>query len=201
MDSIWTATLAAFRDRVAGAEPVPAGVSAAAVSATFGLGLLTKVLEIASKRKDFAGDRTLVSDLLDDARKLSATLSRLADEDIAAFDEYLECLRRKQPTGAALRRAIEVPLNVARAAASGLDLCEKAAGLVHALVAPDVGTAATLLAGTVRATLLSVNCNVQQLPEVDLYRIDVTAEALQLAQKAKGAPGDESPMNACELTK
>ena len=37
-DSIWTATLATFRDRVAGLEPVPAGVSAAAVSATFGLG-------------------------------------------------------------------------------------------------------------------------------------------------------------------
>ena len=59
-DSIWTNTLAAFRDRLGSLESVPAGVSAAAVSATLGLGLLTKVLEVARKRKDFAGDRDLV---------------------------------------------------------------------------------------------------------------------------------------------
>ncbi len=183
--SIWTATLASFRDRVAGAEPVPAGVSAAAVSATLGLGLLTKVLEIASQRKDFAGDRELVGSLFNDARDQSQTLSRLADEDIAAFHQYLDCLRRKQPMGAAIRRAIEVPLNVARAAAAGLDLCDKATGLIHAFVAPDLGAAATLLRGAVRATLFSVNFNVQQLPSGDPYRNEVTAEALRLAAKSE----------------
>jgi formiminotetrahydrofolate cyclodeaminase len=183
-DSIWTATLASFRDRVASAEPAPAGVSAAAVSATLGLGLLTKVLEIASKRKNFSGDRELVAALLDEARTSSQTLSQLADEDIAAFNQYLECLRRKQPTDAAIRKAIEVPLNVARTAASGLDLCEKATGMVHAFIAPDLGTASILLRGAVRAALLSVNLNAQQLREGDPYRKEVTAEALRLAGAA-----------------
>ncbi len=64
-DSIWSATLEQFRDRLAGIESVPAGVSTAAVSATFALGLLAKVLAIAAKRKDFAGDRALVDALLD----------------------------------------------------------------------------------------------------------------------------------------
>jgi formiminotetrahydrofolate cyclodeaminase len=189
--SIWTATLASFRDRLASAEPAPAGVSAAAVSATFGLGLLTKVLEIASKRKDFAGDRELVRSLFNDARSQSLTLSRLADEDIAAFDEYLDCLRRKQPTDAAIRRAIEVPLNVARAAASGLDLCEKAAGLVHAFVASDLGAASSLLHAAVLATLMTVDFNVQQLPEGDPYRGEVTSEILRLAAKSeRRSPAD-----------
>jgi formiminotetrahydrofolate cyclodeaminase len=183
-DSIWTATLASFRDRVASAEPAPAGVSAAAVSATFGLGLLIKVLEIASKRKDFSGDRDLVVALLDEARTSSQTLSQLADEDIAAFNQYLECLRRKEPTDAAIRKAIEVPLSVARTAASGLDLCEKATGMVHAFIAPDLGTASILLRGAVRAALLSVNLNAQQLREGDPYRKEVTAEALRLAGAA-----------------
>ena len=183
-ESIWTATLAAFRDRVAGLEPAPAGVSIAAVSATLGLALLIKVLEIARKRKDFAGDQGHVAAMLDDARSASQVLSRLADEDIAAFDQYLDCLRRKQPTGAAIRKAIEVPLNVARAASSGMNLCEQATGMVHAFVAPDLGTASALLSAAVRSTLRTVEFNIQQLPETDPYRLEVAAETRRIAESA-----------------
>lgn len=178
-ETIWSNALEQFRDRVGGLEPVPAGVTAAAVSATFGFGLLTKVLAIASKRKDFAGDRELVQALLAGAHAQSQIVSQLADEDILAFHEYLDCLRRKQPTGAVIRKAIEVPLNVARAAASGLGLCHQAKDLIHAFVAPDLGTAAALLSAAVRSTLLTVEFNLQQLPEDDPYRIDVMGEVIE----------------------
>jgi formiminotetrahydrofolate cyclodeaminase len=182
-DSIWSAALATFRDRLAGLEPVPAGVSAAAVSATFGLGLLIKVLEIASKRKSFAGDRKLVESLIHEARNKSQILAHLADDDVAAFHQYLDCLRRKESTGAAIRKAIEIPLKIARASASGVALCEQATGLVHAFVAPDLGTAEELLTAAVRSTLLSVNSNLQQLPEDEPYRVEVTAELTLLSQR------------------
>jgi len=181
-DSIWTASLASFRDRVAGLEPVPAGVSAAAVSATFGLGLLTKVLEIARKRKDFTGDRDLVSRLAHEARNKTQVLAHLADEDIVAFRLYLDCLRRRESTDAAIRKAIEIPLKVARAASSGLKLCEQSTGLVHAFVAPDLATAAVLLSAAVRSTLNTVEFNLQQLPETDPYRLEVADEMCRLAQ-------------------
>jgi methenyltetrahydrofolate cyclohydrolase len=180
-DSIWSATLEQFRDRVASLESVPGGVTIAAVSATLGLGLLTKVLGIARKRKTFAGDRELVTRLVHEALGQSQILSQLADDDIAAFHEYLECLRRKQPIGAAIRKAIEAPLNVARAAASGLALCRQARDLVHAFVAPDLGTAEELLTAAVRSTLLTVTFNLQQLPEDDPYRIEVAAELTRLS--------------------
>jgi len=180
-DSIWTATLAAFRDRLASLEPVPAGVSAAAVTAIFGFGLLTKVLLVASGRKDFAGDRELVASLLDDARNKSELLSQLADEDIEAFHQYLDCLRQKTPVDAAIRMAIEVPLKVARTAACGVDLCKAATGLIHAFVAPDLGTAAALLTAAVQSTLLTVKSNLQQLPPGDPYRVEVTAELTRLS--------------------
>jgi methenyltetrahydrofolate cyclohydrolase len=180
-DSIWAATLSAFRDRLASLEPAPAGVSAAAVSAIFGLGLLTKVLLVASRRKDFAGDRQFVRNLLEDARDQSALLSQLADDDIEAFHQYLDCLRQKTAVDAAIRKAIEVPLNVARIAASGVDLCEAATGLIHAFVAPDLGTAAALLTATVQSTLLTVKSNLQQLPDGDPYRVEVTAELTRLS--------------------
>ncbi len=182
-DSIWSATLATFCDRLASLEPVPAGVSAAAVGATLGLGLLVKVLEIAGKRKDFAGDRQLAESLAHDARNKSQILAHLADEDILAFQQYLDCLRRKESTDAAMRRAIEIPLKIARASASGLALCGQATGLVHAFVAPDLGTAEELLTAAVRSTLLTVNFNLQQLPEDDPYRVEVTAELTLLSQR------------------
>ena len=179
-DSIWTSALATFRDRMASLDPVPAGVSAAAVSATFGLGLLIKVLEIASKRKDFSGDRALVAELIHAARNKSQTLAHLADEDIAAFRQYLDCLREKKPMDGAIRKAIEVPLGVARTAEQGLPLCEKARSLIHAFVAADLGAAVALLTGAIRASLGSVEFNLQQLPEADPYRVEVTAEVRRL---------------------
>jgi formiminotetrahydrofolate cyclodeaminase len=183
-DSIWSATLASFRDRVAGLEPVPAGVSAAAVSATLGLGLLTKVLDIASQRKDFTGDREFVGTMLEDVHHKSQMLEALADEDIVAFRDYLDCLRRKESTDSAIRKAIEIPLDVARAAASGIQLCEQAKGLVHAFVAPDLATASALLSAAVRSTLRTVEFNVEQLKETDPYRLEVAAEMRRLAELA-----------------
>jgi formiminotetrahydrofolate cyclodeaminase len=72
-------------------------------------------------------------------------------------------------------------LNIARAAASGLGLCHQAKDLIHAFVAPDLGTAAALLSAAVRSTLLTVEFNLQQLPEDDPYRVEVMAELTRLS--------------------
>jgi methenyltetrahydrofolate cyclohydrolase len=180
-DSVWSNTLEHFRERVATLEPVPAGVTIAAISAALALALLSKVLQVTRKRKDFAGDAELIASLMDDTRKTSDALSRLADDDVAVYHEYLECLRSKQPAGGAIRRTIEVPLDVARTASHGIALCDKASGHVHKVVAPDLGIAAGLLAGVVRSTLVTVNANIGQLPANDPYREQASAEAHRLA--------------------
>jgi formiminotetrahydrofolate cyclodeaminase len=183
--SIWTTTLEQFRDRMASHEPVPAGVTAAAVSAVFALALLAKVLQVTLRHKEFAGDRELVSALLDDARNLFGILEHLADDDVAAFQDYLDCVRSKQSTDSALRKTIEVPLNVARAASLGIGLCETSAGHVHRVVAPDLGVASALLEGAVRSTLVTLKSNLEQLPDGDPFRDEVTSEILQLASQSK----------------
>jgi formiminotetrahydrofolate cyclodeaminase len=185
-DSIWTAPLAALVERVSSLDPVPAGVSSAAVAAALGLALLTKVLEVVKKRKDFAGDRDLVASLLHESRNKSQILVQLADEDILAFREYLDCLRKKESTTAALRKAIEIPLNAAQASAAGIELCEKARGLAHAFVAPDLGTARELLSAAARSALLTVESNLEQLPENDAFRAEASAHARQLRSSLDG---------------
>jgi formiminotetrahydrofolate cyclodeaminase len=167
MTGIWKSTLESFRESVASAEPAPAGVSVSAVSATLGLSLLEKVLEIMAKRKNFVGDRGRLAALRQAARDETERLAQYADEDIAAYRAYMGA--RGPRTAAAesaraLRGVIETPLKAARSALSGLELCADAAGMVHGAVAADLATAAILLAGAVRAMLLSVDANLQQLP-------------------------------------
>ena len=146
---------------------MPAGVSVAAVSATLGVSLLQKVLEIVAKRKSFAGDPGELSSVRQAAKNEAERLARCADEDIAAYRAYLAARRLKtgDAEASSLRAVIETPLQAARSALSGLDLCAAAAGMVKGAVAADLGTAAILLAGAVRALLLSVDVNLRQLPD------------------------------------
>jgi formiminotetrahydrofolate cyclodeaminase len=190
-DSIWDTTLASFRDRVASHDPVPAGVTATAVSAVLALALIAKVLQVTLRHKDFTGDRELVSALLDDARNLFGILEHLADDDVAAFQEYLNCVHAGQPSDSALRKTIDVPLNVARSATLGIALCETSAGHVHAVVAPDLGVAAAMLEGAVQSALVTLKSNLEHLPSDDPYRNEVTAEASRLAAKnERRSPAD-----------
>jgi formiminotetrahydrofolate cyclodeaminase len=183
-NGIWGSTLESFRRSVANAEPAPAGVSVSAVTATLGVSLLQMVLEIVAKRKSFAGDPEELSSLRQAAKNESERLARCADEDIAAYRAYVAARRLKTgdaETARCLRAVIEAPLQAARSALSGLDLCAAAAGMVDGAVAADLGTAAILLAGAVRALLLSVDVNLRQLPDREAmaeYR-EIEAQALR----------------------
>lgn len=181
-ESIWKSTLEEFRAQLAGRDPIPAGVSVAAVSASLALSLLMKVVEITRYRTDFQGDPAKIDELLASAREESKKLSQYADEDIAAFAEYMAS-RRTPNEAAALRRAIEVPLRAARGAASGLKLCADTAAITPPSLAPDLGTAALLLRASVRAILLSVESNALRLADRE-FQDEVRREADQLKHLA-----------------
>jgi len=178
--SVWTGTLARFREKACGTDPVPASVAISAVTASLALALLAKVLAITGKRKNFTGDRPRLGALLDAARAESTRLTRLADEDIEAFNQYRECVRQGGEITAAIRQAIEVPLNAARAAVRGLGLCADAADMVRGLTAADLGAAAALLSGAVRAMLLSVDFNVREMHPDAQFAEAIAAERGEL---------------------
>ena len=97
---------------------------------------------------------------------------RYADEDIARYQKYLESLKSRRSIDAALRKIIETPLKAADSAAAGLDLCMEAISLVPRSVVSDVGAAAALLAGTVKAILLTLDVNLHELPAGNELRRD-----------------------------
>jgi formiminotetrahydrofolate cyclodeaminase len=167
--SLWSETLAGFREKAAGTDPVPAGVAISAVTASLALALLVKVLSIAGRKRD-------VSALLDRGRAESARLADLADRDIRAFDQYM-ATRDSRP-------AIEVPMEAARAAVRGLALCAEAGEFVKGLTAADIGAAALLLSGAIRAMLLSVDFNLKYMRADEEFSGAIAAERQELEREA-----------------
>jgi methenyltetrahydrofolate cyclohydrolase len=168
---IRNSALDAIREHIAGAkDPIAAGVAVAAVAGGLGMALLALTLEVTCRRKDFAGDRARLAALLNAAKKGSARLVRYADQDIAAYQKYRDSLKHKRGIDAALRKIIETPLEAAGSAARGLDLCTETVSLVPLSVVSDLGAAAALLGGTVKAILLTVDVNLRQLPAGSEHR-------------------------------
>jgi formiminotetrahydrofolate cyclodeaminase len=168
---IRNSTVGSLRKHIAGAQdPIAGGVAVAAVSAGLAMGLLALTLKVTSRRKDFMGDRARLTKLLESANEESARLVRYADQDMAAYQNYRDSLKHKRGISAALRRIIQTPLEAAVSAARGLDLCAEAVSLVPFSVVSDLGAAATLLAGTVRAMLLTLDVNIRRLPAASELR-------------------------------
>jgi formiminotetrahydrofolate cyclodeaminase len=196
-------TLEQFRCDVAGEQPMPAGVAIAAVSASFALGLVAKVLAVSSRRDKLAegaaGMEPLIGQARTAAQAASQRMSQLASDDIAAFETYLaakrlartnesERQRRQESIDSAVRRAIDLPLAAAHEAASGLRLCNDVSAFISSGLTADLGVAAALLASALRAFLLCAESNVSQLaPEGASLRERVAIERDRLASAFRTA--------------
>ncbi|HLI82931.1 MAG TPA: cyclodeaminase/cyclohydrolase family protein [Bryobacteraceae bacterium] len=156
----------------------PTGVvEVAAASAALALRVLHGVLEIAGRKYK----EEEVGELLGAAAQEAHNLVRLAGEDAVAYTAYVEARRKRdQNAQTALQHAIETPLAAARSAAAGIDLCRRALPFARGAIAADVGGAALLLAGAVRAILACASTNLGAVENAEFTRaVLVEREALE----------------------
>jgi methenyltetrahydrofolate cyclohydrolase len=174
--SVWSARLEEFREGIAAGNSITGAVAVSAVSGALAATVLQMVLEVAARKHPSPGLESLIAATRDVANKLA----RSADEDRAAYAAFCETLKlpktttaeqaaRQQARARALRRATQVPLEAARAAAQAIELCAAAAPFAAGAIAADIGGAAALLAGAVRAILVSVDANLRQLEDQPGY--------------------------------
>lgn len=176
--SVWSWTLAEFRDRTAFPSPTPSGGSAAPVCAAFGLGLVVMVLEITRKGAD--AELTAVLDpLLRSGRDLLARLSAHADADIAAYQDHMRARSLPKETDeekavrhgqmqTTLAAATEAPLMAGRDIAAALGIAGQAAKLCKRQILSDLIAGTDLLAGSLAAVLRSVDGNLPGLSDLPL---------------------------------
>jgi formiminotetrahydrofolate cyclodeaminase len=124
--------------------------------------VLKSVMEVTARKQDSAQLRELISA----AAGAAESLLTLASDDGEAYASFMQARRHRSPeVQAALRQAIETPINAARAAAGGIELCRAAAGYTRGAIAADAAGAALLLAGAVQAILCSVDANLVGLDD------------------------------------
>jgi formiminotetrahydrofolate cyclodeaminase len=163
-------TLEDFCREAASRHPTPAGVAVAAVSGSFALGLLVKVLIISAHRKALAANAGKLESLAAAAQTASGRMLQLADDDIAAFQAYLAATRlpssteeqreeRRRAVDSARCRTIEVPVAAAQQAAVGLQLCSDASTLVPRELIADLDVTTALLEGARRGFLRCAESN------------------------------------------
>jgi formiminotetrahydrofolate cyclodeaminase len=178
--SVASLPVARLHDVLAEAGPGPAGGSAAGLAATMAAGLVRLVARVSVDWTDAPGIAAQASALGD--RSLA-----LAEDDHRVYARAMTELAspgRDATLGAALRRAAEVPLQIAETAADVAILAALAAHEGSETVRADAWTAAALAeAATVSAARL-VHVNLATRPDDELTaRADDAARAAASARE------------------
>jgi len=180
----------AFLDALASGAPTPGGGGAAAVAGAMAAALVSMVCNLTIGRQRYADAESEMREILDRAETLRAELQQLAEEDVAAFNRLSAAYKlprltdadvaiRRDAVQAALKRATEVPLRTARAAAAIMPLCTPVAERGNRAAVSDVGVAALLAHTAVRSALLNVEINLRTLEDT-IYTYQVRSEVERL---------------------
>ena len=187
-ESIWDLSLQSALDQTASEAPTPGGGSIAAVSASFGLGLVIMALEISVKKQPTAAAA------LAKGRQLLEQLTPFVDRDVAVFSAYMEALRlpkqteaelatREAAKAAASLEAARTPLQAAEACLRGLSFAHSAARHVQKNVWSDLLAGSDLLLGGLKAVLRTVDINLPMVRD-DQARQAMSERAAHLEHEA-----------------
>jgi formiminotetrahydrofolate cyclodeaminase len=149
--------------------------------------LISMVCNLTLGRQRYADVAQEMQAVLDRSEALRAELQQLAEEDVVAFTRLSAAYKlprvtdadtamRRDAIQAALKRATDVPLRTARAAAAVLPLCPAVAERGNQAAVSDVGVAVLLAQAAVRSALLNVDINLRTLKDptyIQQVRADV----------------------------
>lgn len=164
------ATIAEFTNELASAAPAPGGGSAAALSGALGASLVAMVCRLTIGRKNYQEVSAQFEAILPRADALRAELVGLMQEDADAYAQVMNAYQLPKESDAdksargeaiqrALKRAAEIPLQVAKACAQVLEMSVTTAAHGNKNAASDAGAGALLAEAGLRAALLNVEIN------------------------------------------
>ncbi len=193
-------TLTEFVDRLASAEPVPGGGSAAAVAASLGAALVAMVASLSQGRPKYAQHAANLEDAVTTGRRLAAWFLELAEDDALAYGHYSAAMKLPRDTDAerktrareiagAARRAAEVPLDTLRACLQMAASAERLAGRSNVNASSDLAVASLLADAAAQAAAANVLVN---LPMID--DPEWTADAARTVMELQAAVEDIARM-------
>ena len=180
--------LAEFRS----SSPTPGGGSAAALAGALGASLLAMVAALPRPRAATDDDVRRLRDAGERCAGLAKTLEALIDRDSEAYDQVMAAYRLPKSTDedkaaralrieAALKAAIETPLDVMRTCASAIAESAVVQTFGNANASSDVQVGVELLRAGLRGARLNVEINLESVKD----RAYAEAAAREVARLAE----------------
>jgi formiminotetrahydrofolate cyclodeaminase len=199
--------LQAYLNRLASAEPVPGGGSAATFVGAFGAALIAMVARLTLANAKYSAVHAEAVLLVGEADALRAKFvaARAADEAAYAEVPRAQALPRATPAQAAERAerlqaalagAAEAPLHAAALAGELLALCERGAGLRNVPLESDIACALEFGHAALAASAANVRANHRYLKNARL----VEEQTQRLGAITQDASRHEGAARACIAT-
>jgi methenyltetrahydrofolate cyclohydrolase len=174
-------TLAAFVDRLASAEPIPGGGSAAAVAGSLAAGLVAMVASLSQDRPRYAQHAALHAEVITAARELADRFLALADEDASAYAGFGAAMKLPKDTDAeraarsaaiaqAARAASDAPFRTIQACATVVRYAEALAGRSNRNASSDLEVGSLLAVAAARAAAANVYVNLPSIGDEEVGR-------------------------------
>lgn len=181
-----------FADALAADSPTPGGGSAAALTGAMAAAAVEMVCQVTLGDDEFAEVHDDLADRAADLRSRRETLSALADEDAAAFNDVMAAYRRssddpdrQSAIQAAMTTAAEVPLETATQCLAIIEHAEVAARDGNQNAVTDAGTGALLAHAALRSALYNVDINLGSIDD------EATVASLTERRESIAAEADE----------
>jgi glutamate formiminotransferase len=163
-----------FVERVASAEPLPAGGSVSALAGALGVALAQMSIEITRVKKSYQQHAATYAEALALLGFWRTSLLELVDEDAEAYNQVMNAY--KIPKGAperekaiqdGLLRATEIPSRSARCAAEALAALEPLKPIIHPNVSSDLEVGIDALRLCLRGAVLNMRANLAGIQDPD----------------------------------
>jgi len=183
--------LTAYLDALASPSHTPGGGAAAAVTVAQGLALLSMVCNLTIGKKRLEENEQRVKAILGHVTDMRAQALRLAEADMAAFDEVMHAYRlpratkdqqsaRHEAIDRSLRDAAKPPFRLMKLAAQAIPLADQLKTIGNPNLSSDVLIGRLLLICGIDASRGNVEVNLKALPPEDPFVSDLRTKTEEI---------------------
>jgi len=170
------ASICSFLERLSSSAPTPGGGSVAALSGALAAALISMVCNLTVGKTKYVAVQDEIGALLAKSESLRSEMADLLEADVKAYGELSRTMKlprlteeqkkaRDTAMDRALKAAAEVPMRVAEACVSVMELCRPAAEKGNINAVSDAGVAVLMAEAGLRSAALNVLINLAQIKD------------------------------------